>query len=206
MGRGGDIHRLGHFVLQDQHGDIGPQGRVRHCVGRDQQIGTRNDSGGIVTGGVHDGDTHARPCPRHGRNKLVIHPTRSQVFAQKPAKIISPDRPAYPRRGTIFLRRHGLIAAFAAKFGIPARPDGSFIFARQMVGFHHDIIVQAADDKDDGTGHSDLLQFSFRLDGPYGAAKIQIGGGPVALGGGHKQRVQQVQLRNPRRRVFTQKG
>ena len=117
------------------------------------QIGPRHDGGRIIALGVHDRHTHPRANARERGDKTILHPRLPQSPAQERAKVILTHGPEHAAGNARAGHSDRLIATFAPEFGIPARPDRGLIFARQMVGLDHNVIVQATNGQNSGLGH-----------------------------------------------------
>ena len=141
-----------HFILQDQNFDTIPdriKRQNRRCY---MQVGPRDYSGCIVALRILNRNAHPRANAGHSGDETVIDTAHRQMFTQEAAEIVIAHSAHHSAIGTSLDSRDGLIAAFATELGKPPRSDGRFVLAWKVIGFDHDVIVQASNGQDDGHG------------------------------------------------------
>lgn len=147
--RYGPVDRVGHLILQQDRAQSWRQADSRAI---ERAIDARHDHRAIVARRIHDGHAHSR-CAQNRQNATPVHPGAVQRSKNLVAEAVGADTASHGDTSAHASRRHGLIAALAAKAISHAMTHHGFIERGQMRRIDHHIKMQRADHKDRGLMH-----------------------------------------------------
>ncbi len=142
----GEVHILGHLVLQDK---VGGAGRDGDAVGVEIQIGCRDDDRAIAACRVLDRHRHAR---RAGvaLKKRGVDPGLGKRVEQGATEAVGPDPARHGDSCAEAGGRDRLVAALAAERVADPLPRHRLVQPRQVRGGHDDIEMEGTADEDHG--------------------------------------------------------